>query len=119
MSLVDVSYELRDTVQIAHVVGEVDMSNGDGLRMALEHTITHEATGVVLDLAEVSYLDSTGIHLLFDLLERIRSRGQEVRLVVCEGSPVEDALRYAGVLGLVGTTQSCDDAVEEIRRPLT
>jgi anti-anti-sigma factor len=114
MSLADVSYEVQDGVQIAHVTGELDMSNGDDLRIALERAITHEAVGVVLDLAEVTYLDSTGIHLLFDLIERVRSRGQGVRLVVCEDSPVEDALRYAGVLELAGTTQSSAEAVAEL-----
>lgn len=56
------------------VAGEVDLSNAHTLAAALDGT-----TGpVLLDLTAVDYLDSVGLQILFDHVERIRLRANPI-----------------------------------------
>lgn len=111
MTFAELTFEERAArVLLAHVRGEVDMSNADVLRASLERQVTNEAAGAIIDLTDVGYIDSAGIQLLYRFAERLRSRGQELRIVVAAGSPVEDTLHYAGALDAMGTTHSIADA---------
>ena len=56
----------------------------------------------MLDLGAVEYLDSAGIHALFELRERLTRRGQEIRIALAADSPVATALEYAGVQHTLG-----------------
>lgn len=111
MRLADVQFEFRDDVVIARVLGEIDMSNATDLRTAVTEAIPTTAAGVVLDLTDVEYIDSAGIHLLYRLGEVLRNRGQALRVVVPPTSPTSDSLRLAGVKRHV-------DVVEELQEGL-
>ena len=46
------------------VSGEIDISNADGLRNAIDLALEQPTDEVKLDFAQVSYIDSTGIGVL-------------------------------------------------------
>ena len=46
------------------VTGEIDISNADSLRNAIDLALEQPAEAVELDFAQVSYIDSTGIGVL-------------------------------------------------------
>jgi len=48
--------------------------------------------------------------------ERLRVRGQELRLVVPPASGAHDALRYAGVLDALAVSESVDTALAALRQ---
>ena len=113
--LADVSFETLAGVVVAHLEGEVDMSNAVELGAAITARVPSDARGLVLDLAAVEYLDSAGIHALFELRDRLGRRGQEIRLALAADSPVATALEYAGVqhtLGAAGTVQGAIDDLQ-------
>ena len=99
---------------IARVTGEIDMSNSGELRTAITQATPNDALGVVLDLSEVTYIDSAGIHLLFRLGESLRNRGQTLRVVVPPDSPTSDALRLAGIKRHVDVVQELDEGVRAV-----
>ena len=39
----------------------------------------HDSAGLMLDLCQVAYLDSSGIELLFDLARRLRTHRQRLK----------------------------------------
>lgn len=80
--LAQVTLEPRGATVIAHVDGEIDLSNVDDIRALLVDAVSHETERLVLDLSKTSYLDSTGVRLLFELAERLQGRRQQLRLVV-------------------------------------
>jgi anti-sigma B factor antagonist len=86
--LAEVGLERQDATVIAHVEGEVDLSNVDEIRTTLVDAVVHETECLILDLSETSYLDSTGIRLLFELAERLAGRRQQMRLVVSDAALV-------------------------------
>lgn len=115
MRLGDVTFERHDNVLVARLAGEVDMSNAEDIGAAVLQSTDNDALGVVLDLGSVQYLDSAGIYVVFGMRSRLRARGQVLRLVVPAGSPVDDALRLAGVqrhVDVVDTVEHGIDAVQ-------
>jgi anti-sigma B factor antagonist len=115
MMLADLELSDRAGIVTARIRGEVDMSNASELAAAITRATPNDALGLALDLTEVGYVDSAGIHLLYRLRENLRSRGQTLRLVVPDQSPVADALRLAGVEGLMEVVPTLDEALQSLR----
>jgi anti-anti-sigma factor len=90
--LAKLSFETEGDVELAHVAGEVDASNVDDLTQQLLEAVSNEARAVVLDLTETSYIDSSGISLIFDAAARMKNRRQQLRLVVVPKSFVSEVL---------------------------
>jgi anti-anti-sigma factor len=88
MKLANLRSEQRDGIVVAQLEGEVDMSNAEQLKSALVRGMTNESFGLVLDLSALEYIDSAGIHILLELREQLKNRGQALRLVVPAGSLV-------------------------------
>jgi anti-sigma B factor antagonist len=72
----------RGGAAVIHISGDVNRSAGDGLDAAYEES---GAGDVVLDFADVDYINSTGIALLVGVLAKSRAAGRAVR--ACGLSP--------------------------------
>ena len=90
--LARLSFESDGDVELAHLTGEVDASNVEELSETLLEKVSNKARAVVIDLTETSYIDSSGISLIFDAAARLRNRRQELRLVVPPRSFVGEVL---------------------------
>ncbi len=64
--LAKLSVETQGDVELARVAGEVDASNVADLSQRLLDAVSNKASALVLDLRETSYIDSSGISLIFD-----------------------------------------------------
>jgi anti-anti-sigma factor len=82
---------------VARLTGAVDLSNVEDLGRLVEGSVSNRARGLVLDLSGVSYLDSTGLRLIFRLARRLGDRQQRLRLVVPDDSRIRRVLTLAGV----------------------
>jgi anti-anti-sigma factor len=112
--LADLRVEALDRVVVARLEGETDTSNASELGSAVTARVPSDALAVVLDLGAVDYLDSAGIHVVFELRERLSRRGQEIRLVVPSGSPIATALHYADVPRAVGAAETVKAAIADV-----
>lgn len=83
----------------------------DGLRQILEENLGLGDTRFVLNLAEVSMIDSTGIGLLVRFLASTKQRGGNIKLVQPSKFAVQ-TLRLVGVLNLFEIFDNDDVAVE-------
>ena len=75
-------------------------SSAPPLSTATPTGLPSASSGLILDLSEVTYLDSSGIHLLFDLGRRLAARRQALRLVVPPGAPMRRVLELCAVDGV-------------------
>jgi anti-sigma B factor antagonist len=82
--LAEVAIDADGRVVVASIAGEIDLSNVDEIRTLLVGAVTHDVECLVLDLTPTTYLDSTGVRLLFELAERLQGRRQQLRLVVAD-----------------------------------
>jgi anti-anti-sigma factor len=87
--LAEITLESLGPVLVAHLVGEVDLSNVEDIRVVLVDAVSHDTEFLILDLTQTTYLDSTGVRLLFELAERLQGRRQELRLVVDDDTLVQ------------------------------
>jgi anti-sigma B factor antagonist len=87
--LARLTVEAHDAVLVAHLDGEVDLSNVEEIRALLVDAVQHETECLILDLTGTAYLDSTGVRLLFQLAERLQGRRQQLRLVVNDEALVQ------------------------------
>lgn len=78
------------------VEGEVDVSNADELRDAVDAALALDAPEVTVDLSQVPYIDSTGIGVLVGAAHRALDAGK--KLVVA--SPQKNVARVLGLLGV-------------------
>lgn len=62
------------------ISGELDISNIDRVADAI-HALPNTEDGLLIDLTDVSYLDSSAVSLFHDLAMRLRSRAQQLIVV--------------------------------------
>ena len=101
---------------IARVAGEIDSVTSGELRDGLSRRLTNLAPGLILDLTEATYIDSAGIAFLFDLAQRLRTRGQQLRLVVPADAHMRRILDLCGIDSAMAVDATLDEAVDGIRR---
>jgi anti-anti-sigma factor len=76
--------------------GELDLAEQEATRHAIARALARCPECLVLDLSQLRFIDSTGIHVVLDLTRR--SSRQNVRLVIVPGSPAVQ--RTFDILGL-------------------
>jgi anti-sigma B factor antagonist len=87
---------------VISLAGELDLSNADRLRDALDDAMRSGANRVVVDLSRLGFIDSTGLRILLrgeqasradsNVLSFVRARGQVERVMRLAG--IEDELTY-------------------------
>ena len=75
---------VRET-PVARLSGEIDLSNAAIIKRSIAENVSNQDLSLVLDLSGVTYLDSAGIAMLFDLSRRLIQHQQELILVVPAG----------------------------------
>jgi anti-anti-sigma factor len=109
--LADARFELRDGKPVASVTGEVDASNAQRLGDRIYDAASNQALGLVVDLTEVTYIDSAGVGLLFDLASRLHRRQLTLHVVRANGSQVAEVLGIVALDEVATSHGSVDDAV--------
>jgi anti-sigma B factor antagonist len=112
--LAKLSLETDGDVELARVAGEVDASNVDDLSRRLLEAVSNRARALVIDLSETSYIDSSGISLIFDAAARLRNRRQELRLVVPPRSFVGEVLAAVSMEESVPIDPELSDALKAV-----
>jgi anti-sigma B factor antagonist len=102
---------------IAHISGEIDASNAPAFAAQLKDAVPNSAMGLVLDLSETTYLDSSGVHLIFDVAEALRRRQQVLQLVVPSDSFIGDVLAVVNLAGAAGIAPSLEQALAALEAP--
>ncbi len=78
------------------VSGEVDIQTSPILEQHLARVLDQGSTSIVIDLAEVTFLDSTGLSVLVAGLKRCQGSGGDLRVA----SPQPNVRRVLEVTGL-------------------
>jgi anti-anti-sigma factor len=117
MKIATLRIDDADVGPVVHVRGEVDLSNSDTVRTELLDAVRHECHGMILDLRETSYLDSSGVRLLFELAERLHARRQHLVLVVSEEALIRRVVvltKLEDVVPLVPTVEEAITTLEKV-----
>jgi len=114
--LVEVQIEQRegDGVVVARLTGELDISGADSTGQRIADAVPISARGVVVDMSELEFIDSSGVSMLFSLARRVGSRRQELRVVAPAGQPVARVLDIVEFDKAAPVHADVDSAVAEI-----
>ncbi len=100
----------------AHVIivrGEVDVGTTPLLSSALRTAVLGGRDRVVLDMSEVSFMDSTGVSVLLSALRRLTREGRTLAIACREGELVHRLLAFTELLESVPVHRSRESAVED------
>lgn len=81
---------------IVHVSGEIDVYTAPALRHELDEQIRLGCTDLVVDLSNVTFMDSTGLGVLVGRLKLIRTQGGRMRIL----GATERVLKVFTITGL-------------------
>src|SRR5690242_5584086 len=85
-----------DGVIVARVAGDLDLSNLLAVHTALMDALPDDAFGLVVDLAGVEFLDSSGVETLFRLQRSLQVRQHRFAIAIPAGVPARRALEISG-----------------------
>ncbi len=108
----DINVRKRSQVQVVQLRGPLRMGPAvDGLRQTIQEAVGGGDTRIVLNLAEVPMIDSSGIGLLVRFLASTKQLGGNIKLVQPNKFAVQ-TLRLVGVLNLFEIFDDDDAAVD-------
>ena len=101
---------------IVALAGEIDRLNAPELREAIERAAGSDTgtLGVVCDLGDVRYLDSSGVHLLHALSRFLRRRGQRLTVVRPLARTPAEVLALTGIDEIAPVLEDLDAAIEAV-----
>jgi anti-sigma B factor antagonist len=76
---------------VVHLSGEIDMANAPAISRAIVRKLTG-AGAVLIDLTEITFLDSGGVRLLDVLVGDLDDHGVPIRFLVGEGGVARKTL---------------------------
>ena len=111
----DMELERRDSIGIARLSGDVDITQAAALRERLLQAIRNDDLGLVVDLSRARYVDSVGVSLLFELAERLSGRQLRYAVVVPKEGLIERVLKIVDLDSVADVHRNVDDALVAMR----
>jgi anti-anti-sigma factor len=114
---VEIVAERTARAVVVRLEGEIDRLNAKAIETALERAVDDDAVGLAVDLRAVSYLDSSGVHLVHALARTLGRRGQRLALVRPRRRTPADVLRLTGIAEIAPVFDNLDAALEAFGGP--
>lgn len=97
---------------VVHLDGEIDLRTAHNLRARLNGVVDDldGSEGLVLDLSQVPFVDSTTMSVLVGVHKRLRRRGLGLRLA-CPSTSVTRVLDVTGPVRVFGVHDTLDAAL--------
>jgi anti-anti-sigma factor len=112
--LIGVQIEQRDDVVVARLTGELDISVAAQTGRRIAEAVPSSALGVVVDMGELEFMDSSGVSMLFSLARQVGSHRQQLRVVAPPGKPVSRVLEIVEFSRAAPVDADFDSALAEI-----
>ena len=84
-------------VGVASLFGEIDLANAQVVREDLLRQATNDLIVLIVDLTDVTFIDSSGIRVLFELAGLLHERDQRLYVVIPTDSHPWRTLEVSGV----------------------
>ena len=110
-----VEQHVLDGTYVVIARGEIDLATAEPLGGALQEALNTAQPAVVVDLMQVEFMDSSGLHLLLNTLRRLTRQSRTLAVACCDG-PVRrvfDATRLADTFAIRPSREAALAAVSE------
>ncbi len=101
--------------RILDVVGEIDVYTAPQFKEAVNDVIASGQKHLLVNMAGVTYMDSSGFGTLLSATKRLRPQGGSVNLVRCN-SAIDRILRITRLNTIFSTFDNIDEAIQAVGR---
>ncbi|GAC1410481.1 MAG: STAS domain-containing protein [Actinomycetota bacterium] len=114
--MIDASVKVTrsDLVVVACIEGELDFSNASVIDESIRNALSNNELGLVIDLSAIKYIDSAGIHKLFQLAAYLEASRQGFALVLSERATIRRLFEVTHLDTVASTFHSVEQAVSHI-----
>ena len=105
-------------VVVLRLPAEVDLAVAQQVRDDLTRSLTADGPHLVVDAADVTFMDSTGVNALVHAYEQAAALGGSLH-VVATGASVRRVLEITGLAGRLGLVATAEDAFGCLSNPET
>ena len=107
--LARIRFDRDETILTATIAGEIDISNAGDVRRSINEQLA-DTTTVIIDLSATTFLDSTGVGLLFEMASRLRTTRRTLYLVIPPDAPIRRMATLTGLNEAVTVLPKLSDA---------
>ncbi|CAG9622363.1 anti-sigma F factor antagonist [Sutcliffiella rhizosphaerae] len=109
-----VELEVKQNVLCIRLAGELDHHTAENLREKASGIIEkHQITHIILNLKQLSFMDSSGLGVILGRYKQIKNNGGE--MVVCSISPpVKRLFEMSGLFKIIRLEESEQNALEKL-----
>jgi len=75
-----VRVENKNNLTVCHVDGEININSSPDIKKAFDKLISKKVPKIVINLSRVTYVDSSGLATLVEILKNMRVYGGRMRL---------------------------------------
>jgi anti-sigma B factor antagonist len=75
-----VKFEQRSGLSVCYIDGEIDINTSPSIKKQFDKLLSSRTPKIVVNLAKVTYVDSSGLATLVEILKSMRSYGGRLRL---------------------------------------
>jgi len=93
--------------------GEIDVYSSPQFKQAIISILDGDEQHLIIDMQEVTYMDSTGLSILTSVVKRISPNGRTVNLVGCKPH-IERVLHITKISTFIALHQNTEDALKAI-----
>lgn len=72
--------ENKSGLSVCHIDGEIDINSSPGIKKSFDKLIAKKEPKVVINFSKVTYVDSSGLATLVEILKNMRQYGGRLRL---------------------------------------
>lgn len=107
--------EREADVLVAALSGELDLGNRDVVEEALRDAFPVDALAIIVDLSEVSFLDSSAVEMLFALHQDIGISRRGMGVVLAPGALIRRSIEVYDANGMLDLYPSRQEALSALR----
>ncbi|HVF19199.1 MAG TPA: STAS domain-containing protein [Mycobacteriales bacterium] len=110
----DIEVTRAEDVVVACLRGDVDMACIPIISAHVLDALTMDVNGLIVDLTDVQYVDSAGVHMLFDFARRLEAGRQGMAITLGPTSPVRRLLEITNLDQVISVCVQHSDAVAAV-----
>ena len=76
-----VKAENKNGLMVCYIDGEIDINSSPDIKKSFDKLISKKTPKIVINLARVTYVDSSGLATLVEVLKKMKAYGGRMRLV--------------------------------------
>ena len=75
-----IKQEQKNDILVCYVIGEIDINTSPQVKKAFDKIIGDKKEKIIVNLKDVSYVDSSGLATLVEILKGLRTYGGKLKL---------------------------------------